>query len=102
MMKVSPEQEEDSFNPRYGVPTQEIYVGEIYGGCAVEDMNGHRAARNRRLRASALALRWLVRFRTSRRKAALRFSPFVFRARPAGSFIAPTLSSEKLLSLQTS
>jgi len=39
--KVPLENEADAFNPQCGVPTQETYIGEIYGRSAVEDMGDH-------------------------------------------------------------
>ena len=43
VMKIPLEQSEDAFNPQCGEPTQETYVGEIYGRSAVEDMDDHHA-----------------------------------------------------------
>jgi len=43
VMKIELDPDEDAFKPSCGVPTQETYVGEIYGRSAVEDMGGHHA-----------------------------------------------------------
>jgi hypothetical protein len=41
--KIELEPEEDASKPACGIPTQETFVGEIYGRSAVEDMAGHKA-----------------------------------------------------------
>jgi thiol-disulfide isomerase/thioredoxin len=41
VMKIEPDPPEDNLKPGCGVPTQETFVGEIYGRSAVEDMAGH-------------------------------------------------------------
>src|SRR5580698_587760 len=41
VMKIPLDPAEDDFKPECGVPTQETYVGEIYGRSSVDDMNGH-------------------------------------------------------------
>jgi hypothetical protein len=43
VMKIDLDPEEDDLKPSCGVPTQETFVGEIYGRSAVEDMSGHHA-----------------------------------------------------------
>lgn len=43
VMNIALEQDENTFAPECGVPTQETFVGEIYGRSAVEDMAGHHA-----------------------------------------------------------
>ncbi len=43
VMNVSLEPDDNSFTPQCGVPTQETFVGEIYGRSAVENMGGHHA-----------------------------------------------------------
>jgi thiol-disulfide isomerase/thioredoxin len=43
VMKIDPDPDEDDAKPSCGVPTQETFVGEIYGRSAVEDMGGHHA-----------------------------------------------------------
>ena len=40
--KLPLEQTENEFDPKCGVSTQELFVGEIYGRSAVADMNGHQ------------------------------------------------------------
>ncbi len=41
VLKVEPGPEENELKPSCGVPTQETFVGEIYGRSAIEDMAGH-------------------------------------------------------------
>jgi thiol-disulfide isomerase/thioredoxin len=41
--KIEPDPAEDDLKPECGVPTQETFVGEVYGRSAVEDMGGHHA-----------------------------------------------------------
>jgi thiol-disulfide isomerase/thioredoxin len=41
VLKVEPGPEENELKPSCGVPTQETFVGEIYGRSAIEDMPGH-------------------------------------------------------------
>jgi Thioredoxin like C-terminal domain len=43
VMKVDADPDEDDAKPSCGVPTQETFVGEIYGRSAVEDMGGRHA-----------------------------------------------------------
>jgi thiol-disulfide isomerase/thioredoxin len=43
VMKVPLEPDENTFTPQCGVPTQETFVGEIYGRSAVENMGAHHA-----------------------------------------------------------
>ena len=43
VMKVELDPDENEFKPECGNPTQETYVGEIYGRSSVEDMAGHHA-----------------------------------------------------------
>lgn len=43
VMKIELDPEEDDLRPECGIPTQETYVGELYGRSAVEDMDGHHA-----------------------------------------------------------
>jgi thiol-disulfide isomerase/thioredoxin len=40
---IEPDPDENDVEPECGVPTQEIFVGEVYGRSAVEDMAGHHA-----------------------------------------------------------
>ncbi len=41
VLKIPLDPDEDEFDPKCGVTTQETYVGEIYGRSSVENMNGH-------------------------------------------------------------
>jgi len=41
--RIELEPDENAFKPSCGSPTQEMFVGEIYGRSAVEDMAGHHA-----------------------------------------------------------
>lgn len=43
VMNVALEADENAFTPQCGVPTQETFVGEIYGRSAVEDMAGRHS-----------------------------------------------------------
>jgi thiol-disulfide isomerase/thioredoxin len=43
VMKIEPDPDENDLKPECGVPSQETFVGEIYGRSAVEDMAGHHA-----------------------------------------------------------
>jgi thiol-disulfide isomerase/thioredoxin len=43
VMKIEADPEENDLKPACGVPTQETFVGEIYGRSAVEDMAGNHA-----------------------------------------------------------
>jgi len=43
VMKVELDPDEDDFRRECGNPTQETFVGQLYGRSAVEDMAGHRA-----------------------------------------------------------
>jgi hypothetical protein len=43
VMKIALDPDENAAGPECGVPTQETYVGEIYGRSSVEDMAGHHA-----------------------------------------------------------
>jgi thiol-disulfide isomerase/thioredoxin len=43
VLKVALDPAQDEATLQCGVPTQETYVGEIYGRGSVEDMNGHHA-----------------------------------------------------------
>ncbi len=43
VLKIPLEPDENAFKPECGVPTQETYVGELYGRGSVEDMAGHHA-----------------------------------------------------------
>ncbi len=43
VLKVPLDPDENAFTPECGVPTQETYVGELYGRSSVEDMGGHHA-----------------------------------------------------------
>ncbi len=40
--KIDLDPDENEFTPQCGVPTQETFVGEIYGRSAVEDMTSHK------------------------------------------------------------
>jgi thiol-disulfide isomerase/thioredoxin len=40
---IEPDPDENDVKPECGVPTQEIFAGEVYGRSAVEDMAGHHA-----------------------------------------------------------
>jgi thiol-disulfide isomerase/thioredoxin len=41
VLKIPLDAAEDDFRAECGVPTQETYVGEMYGSSSVNDMNGH-------------------------------------------------------------
>ncbi len=41
VMKIDLDPEESVFKPECGVPTQEMFAGELYGRSAVDDMAGH-------------------------------------------------------------
>ncbi len=43
VMKIQPDPDEDNLKASCGVPTQETFVGEIYGRSAIDDMAGHHA-----------------------------------------------------------
>lgn len=43
VMQIPLEPDENQVKPECGVPTEETYVGEIYGRSAVDDMAGHHA-----------------------------------------------------------
>jgi thiol-disulfide isomerase/thioredoxin len=43
LAKIQPDPDEDNIKPECGVPTQETFVGEVYGRSAVEDIAGHHA-----------------------------------------------------------
>ena len=43
VMKIPTDPEEDNLKASCGVPTQETFVGEIYGRGAIDDMAGHHA-----------------------------------------------------------
>jgi len=43
VMKVELDPEENELKAECGIPTQETYIGEIYGRGAVVNLNGHRA-----------------------------------------------------------
>jgi glutathione peroxidase-family protein len=43
VMKIPLDPEEDNLKAACGVPTQETFVGEIYGRSAIDDMAGHHA-----------------------------------------------------------
>ena len=41
VLKIEPDPDENDLTPACGVPTQETFVGEVYGRSAVENMAGH-------------------------------------------------------------
>jgi thiol-disulfide isomerase/thioredoxin len=41
VMKVDLDPDENAFTPQCGVPTQEMFAGEIYGRSAVDNLSGH-------------------------------------------------------------
>jgi len=43
VMKVEPDPDENNLRPECGVPSEETFVGEVYGRSAVEDLAGHHA-----------------------------------------------------------
>lgn len=43
VMKIDLDPDEDDFRPECGNPTQETFVGQLYGRSAVEDLGGHQA-----------------------------------------------------------
>jgi len=43
VMKIPADPNEDNLKASCGVPTQETFVGEIYGRSAIDDMGGHHA-----------------------------------------------------------
>jgi thiol-disulfide isomerase/thioredoxin len=43
VMKIPPDPDQDNLKASCGVPTQETFIGEIYGRSAIDDMGGHHA-----------------------------------------------------------